>query len=115
MLVNKFIDDSLWCVVTLPNNSRLFIDVTYRSPTSSEDNNSKLIDVISNLWNYQDYSHLLLMGDFYVPNIDWQECTCFQNLTTFETKFLNAILDSFLIQHVTDFTCHSPGQRSSIP
>ena len=94
-LMDSTVDDSLWCMITLPDSSKLLIGVTYRSPSSSEDNNSKLIDVISNLWNYQECSHLLLMGDFNVPNIDWQECMCFQNSSTFETKFLNATLDNF--------------------
>ena len=39
---------------------------------------------------------------------------CFQNSGTFETKFLNATLDSFLMQHVLNPTCHVSTQRSSI-
>jgi len=39
---------------------------------------------------------------------------CFQNPSTFEVKFLNATLDSFLIQHVLNPTRHVPTQRSSI-
>ncbi len=39
---------------------------------------------------------------------------CLHNSTTVENKLLGAVLDSFLTQHVTDFTRHCPGQRPSI-
>ena len=81
------VDDSLWCIVSLPDSSQLLVGVIYRSPSSNEDNNSKLIDVISNLWCYKECSHVLLMGDFNVPNINWQECICSQNSDTFEVRF----------------------------
>ena len=54
------------------------------------------------------------MGDFNVPNIDWQECMCLCNNSSFESKLLNVTLDSFLLQHVINFTRHTPGQRFSI-
>ena len=37
-LMNCQIDDSLWCVTTLPNNGKLHIGVVYRSPSSNEAN-----------------------------------------------------------------------------
>ena len=69
-LMNFQIDDSLWCVTTLPNNSKLLIGVVYRSPSSNEANDSKLVNIFSNLCNFQNSSHLLIMGDFNVPNIN---------------------------------------------
>ena len=70
----------------LPNNSKLLIGVLYyRSPSSNEVNDSKLVDIFSNLWNIQNSSHLLIMGDFNVPNIDWQYCMCLHNNSSFES------------------------------
>ena len=54
------------------------------------------------------------MGDFNVQNIDWQECMYLRNNSSFESKFLNATLDSILSQHVISFTRHTPEQRFSI-
>jgi len=96
-LMNCQIDDSLWCVTTLPNNSKLLIGVVYRSPSSIEANDSKLFNIFSNLCNFQNSSYLLIMGDFNVLNIDWQECMCLHNNSSFESKFLNATLVSFFI------------------
>ena len=39
---------------------------------------------------------------------------CLRNNSSFESKFLNGTLDSFLSQHVINFTRHTPGQRFSI-
>ncbi len=61
------------CIVTLPNNNKQLVSVVYRSPSSSENNNIELIDDISNIWDYQDCSYLLVMGEFNVPGIGWQE------------------------------------------
>jgi len=35
-LMDSHIDDSLWCMITLPDNSK-FLSVTYRPPSSCED------------------------------------------------------------------------------
>lgn len=51
--------------------------------------------------------------DFNVPNINWQECMYSQNSSTFEVKFLNATLDSFLT-HVLNPFRQDPTQRYSI-
>ena len=78
-LMNGLIDDALWCVTTLPNNSKLLTSV----PSSNEINDSKLVVVFSNLWNPQNSSHLLIMSDFNVLNIDWQDCVCSHNNNCF--------------------------------
>ena len=39
-LMDFNIDDSLWCTVTLRGNERLLIGIVYRSPSSSEENNT---------------------------------------------------------------------------
>jgi len=113
-LMNCLIDDSLWCVTTLPNYSKLLISVVYRSPSFNEVNDSNLVNIFSNLWNFQNSSNLLIKGDFNVQNIDWQECMYLHNNSSFESKFLNATLDSILSQHVISFTRHIPEQRFSI-
>ena len=47
-------------------------------------------------------SHILLMGDFNYPNIDWGLGS--RSITPSERLFMNTINDSFLYQHVTSPT-----------
>ena len=44
------------------------IGVVYRSPNSSATNNGKLLNCIHEL----SHRHLVIMGDFNYPNIDWE-------------------------------------------
>ena len=47
------------------------IGCVYKSPGSSGTNNEQLNELISEVIRYK-HSHLLLLGDFNYPNIDWQ-------------------------------------------
>ena len=91
-------------VVTLPNNNKLLVSVVYRPPSSRENNSTKLIGVVSNIWEYQNCSYVLVMD---VPGTDLQENMCLHYCMTVENKLFNVLF------HVMDFTCHCPGQRSS--
>ena len=54
------------------------------------------------------------MGDFNIPNIHWEDFSCSHTGSSLVNEFLCAIQDNYLIQHVSEFTRHSPGQRSSL-
>jgi len=45
-LMDFGVDDSLWCSVTLRDNKHLLIGIVYRSPSSSDVNNSRLLSAI---------------------------------------------------------------------
>jgi len=56
-------DNSLWYTISLPNNDELLAGVLYRAPSSSIDNNQRLLSIISNVRETVSFSHLLIMGD----------------------------------------------------
>ena len=108
------IKDSVWCIVTLRDKTKMLIGVVYRSPSSNSENDAKLITTISNIEDYHDCADLLLMGDFNTPNVDWKDFTCSDSRSSFARNFINATLDSYLTQHIYKPTRHVPGQKSSI-
>ena len=61
--------------VQLKNNDKMLVGVVYRSPNSSFDNSSKIINLIPNLSEYVRYSHCLLMGYFNFSNVSWTTLT----------------------------------------
>ena len=107
------IEDSVWCLVSPNNFDKILVGVVYRSPISSPDNNSKIITVINNLQHYQPHSHLLLMGDFNLPNIDWVNNTVSGGDSTFASQLFDATQDVLLVQHSLEPTQHRHGQTSS--
>ena len=50
-------DNSLWYTISLTNNDMLLVGVLYRAPSSSIENNQKLLSIISNLYETSFFSH----------------------------------------------------------
>ena len=58
--------------------------------------------------------HLLLMGDFNFPNIDWCNNCVYDSGGSLTSKLFDITQDLFLTQHTSQPTRHRPGQRSSV-
>jgi len=71
----------------------------YCSPNSSCDNDLKLRDIISYIYN-KFRGHKQIDGDFNYGNIDWKSWAGGND----ETKFLSCLRNNFLLQHVTETT-----------
>ena len=113
-LMSYDVDDSLWCSVTLRNSQQLLIGIVYRSPSSSDTNNSRLLSAIRGINELKQFSQVLLMGDFNVPGINWEDLDHTGSVSSFASDLLDATDDVYLFQHVTGFTRHRSGQRPSL-
>ncbi len=90
--------ESVWVSIRMSDNKSLIVGCIYRSPNSSTEND----DHLHNLFRYVEAyraSHKLLMGDFNYPAIDWSTLTASGSGSA--EKFLEAVNDSFLHQHVS--------------
>ena len=97
---SKFNDfkESLWCSVPVDKNNFILVGVIYRSPSSSTDNDTRLMDLITEaIRNCKP--HLLIMGDFNFPDINWEEWSSGGKDTSSNT-FLSTLYDNFLFQHI---------------
>ena len=59
-------------------------------------------------------SHLIILGDFNVKGIDWNNISSPENETHTSTQFLECLRDSFLYQHVKEPTRHMSQNVPSI-
>jgi len=87
--------DQVWCKL-----GNLCNGLCYRSSNVNivgEDNNEHLLDLITEVGN----KHVLLMGDFNFPSIDWNNFMAMPTEDSFTKAFLKVVEDSFLSQHVT--------------
>ena len=80
----------------------------YRSP-NSDVHNVNMKDVYA-----RNYSHLLILGDFNFPEINWHEETFSKGANHVSSLFLEGIKDLFLYQHVNSATRYREHQRPSI-
>ena len=92
-VTKSYYGEHTWCCI-----GDLIIGVCYRSTNAAivgQGNNSNLINVLSEVAN----KHVLIMGDFNYPDIDWFTCMpCSSDPDTVD--FVRTIEDCFYIQHV---------------
>ena len=109
--MNTQFQESVWAEIPLNSDDTMLVGVIYRSPGSSEANNEKLNQTITEAVGL-NHSHFLLMGDFNYPNIKWDSESTESN--TVEDKFIENIRDNFLFQHITMPTRGRLGNKSNI-
>lgn len=107
---NKY-SDAVWVSIKLINNTNMLIGCVYRSPNSTTENNSLLLNLLHEV-AASKYDLILIMGDFNLPDIDWT----LDNLRTsngFSSEFVDTINDNYLYQHITRPTRAREGQKSN--
>lgn len=103
-LTTKF-EENLFIKIPLINNDNLLLGLIYRSPSMTDkDQNLKLVELIQECCQ-KKFTHLLIMGDFNFPNIDWNNWTINStSVENIESKFIETLQDNGLEQHVNQPT-----------
>ena len=103
----------LWCRIKLKDQNEIVFGCIYRSPSSTSENllyiNRMLKSVID-----QRFSHILIVGDFNMKEINWSLCESSENQEHISSVFLEGIKDCFLFQHVREPTRFREGQTPNI-
>ena len=64
-------NESIWLVITGAKNHKTLIGCVYRSPSSTQENNVKLLQLLDNA-NLLNFDTILITGDFNYKEIDWK-------------------------------------------
>ena len=94
--LNKYKCESVWCKLKINEKSDITIGVCYRSQAISDNEIEILFEAISKA----SQGHVLIMGDFNYPKIDWDNLEA----DSYGSKFRDLVLDNFLVQHVSEPT-----------
>ena len=97
-------DSSTWCWVTPTKGKKVLIGCIYRSPSSLTVNNDKLLKLINQANDIAGGSRLLILGDFNVPYIDWENRFPEPRARKVEKDFCKTITDNLMYQHVRNIT-----------
>ena len=97
-------NDSVWCKVNSGENEKILIGVCYRCTASNDDNNEKLLQLLDSVSNIKGISHILMMGDFNYPEIDYNSAMSNSSDRSHTTRFLIKTQDNFLVQNVLEAT-----------
>ena len=86
----------------------------YRSPTSSRENNVNFMNQIIKASDVANQNRILLMGDFNIKEINWEESEAQGDIDTLQNRFFECTKDSYLYQHVIVPTRFRADQESTL-
>ncbi len=105
--------EKIWCTLQLKDNDKLQLGCIYRSPRTNNDNTQSLCNLLQEVDEINP-SHLLIVGDFNFPEVDWSNYHSNAPQNHRSHIFINKILDMFLYQHITEYTRYREGQNPSL-
>jgi hypothetical protein len=94
------------------DGSRLLIGLIYRSPNSSAENTQKLNELMKKITEL-GATHVMIMGDFNFPEIDWTRELSQAGPNHIATQFLKTVKDCYLLQHQLRPTRFREGEREN--
>jgi hypothetical protein len=109
---NQF-EDHIWVQIDLPHNKNVLVGCIYRSPNSSDENNSRLLTLLTQATLIKADT-LIIMGDFNYKEIDWANNMVHTRESHPAYQIYNTINDLFLDQLITTPTRHREGERSNL-
>ena len=105
-------EESVWCLVRLIGSESMLLGLCYRSPSSEIENDNQLLNVLRSTEQVQA-EHVLVMGDFNFPQIDWSVGKVDGPEDSSQAQFYEVVQDLFLAQHVDFPTRFRNGQSPS--
>ncbi|XP_021373499.1 uncharacterized protein LOC110463320 [Mizuhopecten yessoensis] len=105
--------EAVWCKITLNKSDSLLLGCVYRSPNCDGENFTQLSELFGKA-SSTSHSHLLILGEFNLKEINWKENTTDVNEQHVSSKFLELTHDFFLYQHVLHPTRLREGNIPSV-
>ena len=97
--------DAIWVKIPL-----MAVGCMYRSPNSTMDDNGSMNRQIKEVCS-KGYSHILIMGDYNMPAINWATWSTHNRR---DHEFIECLRDSFLHQHVKEATRYRVNQNENL-
>ena len=103
-------DESVWCTYIDADENNVIVGCIYRSPNSTQENNTGLLDLMKNP-EISKYDKVCIMGDFNYPEARWDDVSKQNNASSL---FIDSTRDALLVQKVNKPTRHRENQKSSM-
>ena len=106
--------EHVWLSVSLAGGDCLLIGCVYRSPSGRGEEHARDIARLFQQATARAHSHLVIVGDFNLPQIDWEEEASPAPDTHLSQAFLDTVHDNLLYQHVHLPTRYRVGESPSL-
>ena len=105
-------EECVWVQYKSKNNDQtVLIGCIYKSPNTTVENESRLIEMLKND-KIQSFDCVCILGDFNYPDINWKETN--SNAGEKNRNFIDCLNDAYLTQVVDKPTRRRTGQRANI-
>ena len=105
--------EQLWVRINLKGTDQLLAGCVYRSPSSDPKQSVEELALLFQSVMETNASHLMICGDFNLPQIDWVHHFCSAPSSHSSHIFLSLVQDCLLFQHVTQPTRYREGVAPS--
>ena len=105
--------EQLWISIRLKDSDLLTAGCLYRSPSCNAHQSVNELEHLLHSVLTASPSHILISGDFNVPQIDWSSSFCSAPELHFAHRFLDTIHNCMLFQHVTQPTRFRDGETAN--
>ena len=112
---NSNFEEQLWISIRIQSHDKLLLGGIYRSPFTDIITSTKQLCSLLKIVIDTNPSHLIMMGDFNYPEIDWNYTVSRAADIHSSHIFLHSLQDSLLYQHVTQPTRHRLGESPNTP
>ena len=106
-------DCSTWSIVKLAHNKSLLVGVVYRSPNSTDENNTSLLNLLQ-VASRSNCDYLNICGDFNFPLIDWSVCRSLESENSLSADFVDLVAELSWYQHAQQSTRFRGSQNSCL-
>ena len=103
--------ESSWVKIKLKGSDCLLCGCIYKSPSCSAVNENNLRNLLKEISDKHQFSHILVVGDFNYSDINWNNWSTGKDNSEL---FLECLRDCFWFQHVQEFTRYRHNQQPSI-
>ena len=107
---NSNFEEQLWISIKTTNPGQASTWRNFRSPSTDTTTSTKQLCSLLKIVTDTSSSHLIILGDFNYPEIDWNYTISRAAENHSSHIFLHNIQDSLLCQHVTHPTRHILGE-----
>ena len=95
--------DNIWIEIKLQRGDKLLVGCIYRSPNMPKEDNKQICNLLTTATRL-NYYHLLIMGDFNYPKIDWASWSTQTADDEINSQFIETCSDLYIHQHVKKIT-----------
>ena len=93
----------------------MLVQCVYRSPSLANESLPDLAEILlCDHINDQKFKFRAIVGDFNIKRINWDEYCSYDSDSSISSNFIELVKDSYLTQHVRNFTRYREGDMPSI-